>query len=72
MIRFGVSVLNGLSKQHNIVELILYDWTWRESLLQDMLSSLPPEERDMFITGKYTDERGNTFPCIRLSPSSEY
>ena len=71
MIRFGMSVLKGLSKQHNIVEFVLYDWIGRENLLKDMLSRLPPVERDMFRTGEYT-EYGGTFPCIRLSPSSEY
>ena len=67
-----MSVLKVLSKQHNIAEFVLYDWDGRERLLQDMLSGLPPDERDMFITGEYTDEYRYIYPCIRLSPSSEY
>ena len=71
MTRYGMSVLKGLSKQHNIVEFVLYDWDWRTVVFQDMLSRLPPDERDMFTTGRYT-KYDRTYPCIRLSPSSEY
>ena len=74
MIRYGMTVLKGVLKQHNIVEFILYDWMGREGLLRDMLSVLPRDKRDMFTTRGYTDERGYTYPCICLSPysSSEY
>ena len=72
MLRYGISVLKFLSKQHNIAEFVLFDWHSRKHLLQDMLSRLPPDERDMFTTGECTNEHGNTYPCIRLSPSSEY
>ena len=71
-----MSVLKGLSKQHNITEFVLYNWSekgdaqgMRENLFQDMLSRLSPDERDMFTTGEYTNEYGRTLPCIRLSPS---
>ena len=67
-----MSVLKGLSIKHNIVEFVLYDMGRRIHLLQDMLSRLPLDEREMFTTGEYTDEHDDTFPCIRLSPSSEY
>ena len=67
-----MSVLKGVSKQHNIAEFVLYDWGRMKHLLQDMLSRLPPDERDLFTTGRYTNEHGDTYPCIRLSPSSEY
>ena len=67
-----MSVLKGVSKQHNIAEFVLYKSSEKGDLLQDMLSRLSPDERDMFTTGEYTDERGATFPCIHLSPSSEY
>ena len=67
-----MSVLKDVSKQHNMLQFVLYDLGWRKDLLRDMLSRLPADERDMFTTGRYTDERGDTFPCIRLSPSSEY
>ena len=66
-----MSVLKGLSKQHNIIEFVLYDLVRRKDLLKDMLSRLLPNERDMFTTGEYNDERGRTFPSICLSPSSE-
>ena len=78
MVRYGMSVLKGVSKQHNITKFVLYNWAhWndlgrREDLLQDMLSRLPPDERDMFTTGEYTNKYGGTFPCIQLSSSSEY
>ena len=71
MVRIGLSVLKSLSKLHNIAEFVLYDLGKREHLFQDMLSRLPPIERDMFTTGEYTDEYGLTYPCICLSPSSE-
>ena len=67
-----MSVLKGLSKQHNIVEFVLFNRNRREDLLQDMLSRLPPDERDMFTTGEYTDEDGRILLCTCLSPSSEY
>ena len=70
-VKFGMAVLKGVSKQHNIAEFVLFDWYRSEDLLQDMLSRLPPDERDMFTTGKYTDEYVATYPCIQLS-SSEY
>ena len=67
-----MSVLKGLSKQHNITEFVLYKWGEQANLLKDMLSKLPPDERGIFTTGKYTNECGLTYPCICLSPSSEY
>ena len=67
-----MSVLKGLSKQHNIAEFVLYDWDRRTHLPQDMLSRLTPDERDMFTIGEYTTEYSYIYPCIRLSPSSEY
>ena len=70
-VRLGMSVLKVLSKQHNIVEFVMYDCNGRKHLLQDILSRLPPDERDMFTTGEYI-EHGNTYHCICLSPSSEY
>ena len=67
-----MSVLKGVSKQHNKAEFVLFDWYRRKHLLKDMLSQLPPDERDVFTTGEYTNKYGHTYPCIRLSPSSKY
>ena len=68
---WNVSIERSL-KTNSIAELVLCDWDGRVHLLQNILERLPLVERDMFTTGRYTNENGSTIPCIFLSPSSEY
>ena len=61
-----------ISKKNSIGGFVLYDWSKRVELLTEMLTRLTPDESSRFSIGQYTNEYGRTFPCIRLSPSSEY
>ena len=72
MFKFGVHVLKGISKKNSIGDFVLYNRGRREELLTEMLTRLTPDESSRFSIGQYTDDGGDTFPCIRLSPSSEY
>ena len=51
---------------------VIQDEDGREGIVRDVLSRFAPDERDRLTAGDYTDEYGRSFPCIRLSPSSEY
>ena len=51
---------------------VIQDEDGREGIVRDVLSRFTPAERDRLTTGDYIDEYGLTFPCICLSPSSEY
>ena len=68
MLQFGMHVLKGISKKNS--DFVLYDCGRRGELLTEMLTRLTPDESSRFSIGQHTD--GHTFPCIRLSPSSEY
>ena len=71
--KFGVHVLKDISKKNSIGDFVLYnDCGERVGLLTEMLTRLTPDESSRFSIGQYTDEYGNIYPCIRLSPSSEY
>ena len=70
MLKFGINVLKVISKKNSIGDFVLCDWGKRGELLTEMLTRLTPDESSRFSVGQYTD--GNTYPCIRLSPSSEY
>ena len=68
MLQFGMHVLKGISKKNS--DFVLYDWGRRGELLTEMLTRLTPDENSRFSIGQYT-EGSDTYPCIRLSPSSE-
>ena len=72
MFKFGMHVLKVISKNNGIGDFVLYDWGEREKLLTEMLTRLTPDETSRFSIGQYTHVDGDTFPCICLSPSSEY
>ena len=57
--------------KNSIGDFVLYDWGRRGELLTEMLTRQTPDESSRFSIGQYTDEYGDTFPCIYLSPSSE-
>ena len=71
MLKFGMHILKGISKNNSIGDFVLYDFDKRGELLTEMLTRLTPDESSRFSIGQYTPH-GNTYPCIRLSPSSEY
>ena len=87
MLKFGMHVLKVISKKSSIDKFILYirdftfcDWTGsREGLvLNEMLTRLTADESSKFSLGhnyevEYEgDDDFYSFPCIELSPSSEY
>ena len=72
MLQFGIHILKVISKKNSIGEFVLYAWDERGELLTEMLTRLTPDESSRFSIGQYTNEDGHTYPCIRLSPSSEY
>ena len=72
MFKFGMHILKGFSKKKSIGDFVLYDCGKRGELLTEMLTRLTPDESSRFSIGQYTHDDGDTYPCIRLSPSSEY
>ena len=71
MLKFGIHILKVISK-NSIGDFKLYDWGKRGELLTEMLARLTPDESSRFSIGQYTNFGGHPYPCIRLSPSSEY
>ena len=71
MLKFGIHILKGISKKNSIGDFVLHDCGKRVELLTEMLTRLTPDESIRFSIGQYT-LFGDTYPCIRLSPSSEY
>ena len=65
MVKFGVSVLMGISgnkhKSH------LYDQLRRDHLLRSIIDRLPTNVQREFFIDKYTIEYGRTYPCISRS-----
>ena len=71
MLKFGMHILKGISKNNSIGDFVLLGFGERRELLTEMLKRVTPDESSRFSVGQYT-EGGPTYPCIRLSPSSEY
>ena len=67
-----MSVLKSISTNKRVTEFLLYDSSYRSQVLQFILGRLTTDVQSQFTTGEYTNEGGRTFPCIRLSASSEY
>ena len=61
-----------ISAHEHITDFVLYDWGMRDQVLQNIIEKLSTDVQSQFTTGDYTDEDGDTYPCIRLSASSEY
>ena len=61
-----------ISKKNSIGDFVLYDCGERRELLTEMLTRLTPDESSRFSIGQYLDDHDDTYPSIRLSPSSEY
>ena len=80
MLKFGMHVLKGISKKNSISDFVLYDIGKRGELLTEMLMRLTPDESSRFSMGQYNDDDyhdgddddDGIYPCICLSPSSEY
>ena len=75
--RFGVSVINGISANKHIMDFVLYkkkgdlysEWVLcvgGDHVLHSILEALPTDVSRRFTTGVY-----GTYPCITLSPSGE-
>ena len=64
-VRFGVSVLNGISANRHIVDFVLYK-AEGDDILHSILETLPTDVSRRFTTGVYC-----SYPCITLSPSGE-
>ena len=71
-VEFGVSALKGISANDHITDFVLYNYGNRDQVLPIILGRLSTDVRSQFTTGEYTDEDGDTYPCIRLSASGEY
>ena len=69
MLKFGMHILKGISKKNSICDFVLLNGYRRVELLTEMLTGLTPDESSRFSVG-HGD--GDTYPCIRLIPSSEY
>ena len=72
MLKFGIHILKVISKKNSIGDFVLYDRGKRGELLTEMLTRLTPDESSRFSIGQYTHDDSDTYPCIHLSPSSEY
>ena len=70
MFKFGKHILKVFSK-NSIGDFVLYKWGERGEIVTEMLTRLTPDESSRFSIGQYTTDYDRTFPCIRLSPSSE-
>ena len=70
MVESGVSFLKVVARKQSITKFVLYDKKKREAKLQDILSSIIPNEKRRFKTGECRDGQ-RSYPCIQLSPSSE-
>jgi len=68
-VRFGVSVLNGISANKHIMDFVLYKERGYH-VLHSILETLPTDVSRRFTTGVYNSS-GVNFPCITLSPSGE-
>ena len=71
MVEFGVSVLKGISGNKHTSHLVLYDQDRRVHLLHSIVDRLPTDVQRQFIIDQYTNELGDTFPCISRSASGE-
>ena len=78
--RFGVSVLNGISTNKHIMDFNLYsEWVLcvrGDHVLHSILETLPTDVSRRFTTGVYRSRKGfncpyNRCPCITLSTSGE-
>ena len=70
---FGVSALKGISANKHITDFFLYDWDERvDQVLVNILGRLPTDVQSQFTPGEYTDENGDTSPCIHFSVLGEY
>ena len=70
-VRFGLSVLNSISANKQIMDFVLYDCNERgDHILHSIFKPLPTDVRRRFTTGVY-NRSGFTYPCIHLSASGE-
>ena len=68
---FGVSVLKDISGKDSLTRIVLYDLDERDHLLHSIIDRLPTSVQRQFIIDEYTDELGETYPCISRSASGE-
>ena len=70
MVEFGVSVLKGVSGSKHTTHFVLYDPLGRDPL-HSIIDRLPTDAQRHFIIDEYTNECGDTLPCISRSASGE-
>ena len=71
MVELGLSVLKGISGNKHTTHFVLYNKDMRDHLLHSIIGRLPTDMQRQFIIDKYTNEYGNTYPCISRSASGE-
>ena len=64
-------MLKGISGNKHISHFVLYDQNESVYLLHFIIGGLPTDMQRQFIIDKYTDEGGDTHPCISRSASGE-
>ena len=64
-------MLKGISQSTSIGDFVLNDGGKRKKLLNEMLARLADASNN-FTIGQYQPGILECYPCIRLSPSSEY
>ena len=70
MVRFGMSLLKGVSERLPLEMIAMYDQGNRRGLMDDIPAGLSPDERNKFTVRDGKDD--DTNPRILLSLPSEY
>ena len=64
-------MLKGVSGNKHTTHFVLYDYRSRVHLLHSIIDRLPTDVQRQFIIDKYSEEYGDTYPCISRSASGE-
>ena len=67
--KFGVSVLKGISGNKHTTHFVMYNMGLRDHLLSSIVDTLPTDMQRHFIIGTY--KYGATYPCISRYASGE-
>ena len=64
-------MLKGISGNKHTSHFVMYNPDKRVCLLHSIIDRLPTDEQRQFIIDQYTEEHGDTYPCISRSVSGE-
>ena len=64
-------MLKCISGNKHTSHFVLYDHDMREHHLHSIIDRLPTDVQRHFIIDEYTEEYGDTYPCISRSASGE-